>query len=456
MAEDNIDHPFLSMQAQNSTVVGTSVSSPSRNLQYFRDGPSASEVQGLASPMEARSLWNPYGLRNYGTNHMHEASLHHMRIIGAANAATAQQHYHHPIAIGSFVGSPSYEQLVGSHSHHNLEPHWGRLVSLAKDPRGCRLLKKMIDNARPQEIDMILEDLSGHLHELMKHPFGNHVILKFFQAGNISETQKKTILCFIIMDEQKLKGVCIDDQGNRVIQKMLENIRTLNMIYAVAIIYAMKPITVSLMKDVNGGYVIQQCLRLFPPECTDVILNEIAKNCVDIARDKCGCSVIQKFLDYVEGEAFSQIVNEIISNAVVLAEDPYGNYVVQFLVKMNIMEANAMLISRLRNRYVGLSMNKYASNVVEYLLQFSETKDVAIIVLELLYSLEFLNVIQDPYGNYVVQRALKCTKGFLHECLCNIILSNCENLHSHLYGKRVVASAKAFKISMYKRSQNSA
>lgn len=54
-------------------------------------------------------------------------------------------------------------------------------------------------------------------------------------------------------------------------------------------------------------------------------------------------------------------------------------------------------------------MNKYASNVVENLLQFSNIEDVTIIVEELMYNLEFFNVVQD-YGNCVVQRTLKGTE----------------------------------------------
>ncbi|TKY51004.1 Pumilio-like 9 [Spatholobus suberectus] len=439
---DDNDHPYPFMQVQNPTVVGTSVSLPSRNLQHSglgwlnRGETSASGVQGLASRMEALTLSNPYGLRNYGTNHMHEASLHRMRVIGAANAATAHQVHHHHHPIGGFLGSPGCEQLVWSHSHHNLEPHWGRLVSLAKDPRGYRLLHRKIDNATPREIDLILKELKDHLHELMKHRFGHYVIRKFFQSSNVSEVQVNAIILLIVMDVQKLKDVCMDDQGNRVIQKMLENVETPYMINKIT--DAMSCITVALMKNLNGGYVIQQFLKLFPPLNKNFILDIVAKNFLHIARDRRGCCVIQKCMEQAEIEAFLQLVNEIIPNAMVLAEDPYGNYVMQFLVKLKISAINAVLISRLCNNYFRLSTNKYASNVVEDLLQFSETDDAAIIVLELLDGPEFLNVFQHPYGNYVVQRALQCTKGsYLALCKADSNLQDGRSLFSvelsHVY-----------------------
>jgi hypothetical protein len=83
------------------------------------------------------------------------------------------------------------------------------------------------------------------------------------------------------------------------------------------------------------------------------------------------------------------------------------------------MESSAtreMMIKQLRGKFVRLSMSKHGSNVVEDLLRFSNQNDVAVIVEEIMKSCDFLNVVQDPFGNYVAQRALKCTKVCLAFC----------------------------------------
>ncbi|RDX79294.1 Pumilio-like 12, partial [Mucuna pruriens] len=397
MAQQKKDSPYRLRQVQNPTVVESRVLLRSVNLQHFSVGrfyrgeSSSSGVQGL--------VFNPY-IHDYGSD---------MRITRAANAPATihvQQHHHH---------------LIGGSEQS------GRWALLAKDRDGSRIFARKIDRATPQEIDMILQDLRYYWHELIKHPFGKHVVLKFFQSSNITMSQMNTIILqFIIMDEQKLKDVCTHYHGyeiytllfnfhielnfiNWVIQTMLKELKDRNMQrYALAIIYAIKPISVALMKNVNGGYVLQHCLKLFPSECPKVFLDEVVKNFVDIARDNSGCRVIQDYMRVVEGEVLQQLAFEIISNVAVLAQDPYGNYVVQLLAKMQIMQVNAMLISQLRYTYVRLSMNKYASNVVQILLQYSEMKYAAVIVLELLCSLEC--VVLDCYGNYVVQSALKCTQ----------------------------------------------
>ncbi|KAL2324249.1 hypothetical protein Fmac_023307 [Flemingia macrophylla] len=360
------DHPFPFMLQ------------PSTNSGFNR----SFGVQDLESHMEALTLYNPY--HGFNTNHVHvhdDSTLHRMRIIGAANAATSPQVLQH-YPNESFLRSPNYDQLVWSQtvSHHNLEPHRGRWLSMAVDPRGSRSLQKKIDCATPQEIHKIIKELSTHLHDLIKDDFGQFVVKKLFHAPNVSAAQTNSIMYLIVSDVPKLKDVCMHEKGNRVFQRLLENIETPYMMHMIA---------------------------------DAVIFEVVVKNFVDIAKDKCGCSILQRCIGYAESEAteaFFKLINEIIKNAVPLSEHPYGNYVVQSLVKKGILGVNGILITQLRNTYFELSKSKYASNVVENLLQFSKTEDAAIIVQELMASPEFLHLLQHPFGNYVVKKALENTK----------------------------------------------
>lgn len=72
--------------------------------------------------------------------------------------------------------------------------------------------------------------------------------------------------------------------------------------------------------------------------------------------------------------------------------------------------AKEWMIEEFQNKFDRLSMNKYANNVMEYLLRFSNKSAVKVIVEEIMRSRNFLKVLQDPFENYVAQRALKCTQ----------------------------------------------
>ncbi|XP_025677277.1 pumilio homolog 12 [Arachis hypogaea] len=321
----------------------------------------------------------------------------------------------------------------------------GHMVTLAMDQWGCRFLQAIIDNGIPQEIDMILDEVEDHTHELMTHHFGNYLIEKFFTSGKLTFYQFQRILLCVVMDVQQLKHTCMNDHGTRVAQKMLTSLR--DPVHIAYTIRRLMYITVPLLKNANGGYVIQQCVRVFTESCQKVIFDEIARNCVDVATDKNGCSVIQKCMAHSAGVPILLLVKSIIINSEILSADPFGNYVVQYIIKRNILEppVTKMIILHLRGHYAELSMNRHASHVIEVLFRHSEPTDVDIIIMELVNSPDFVSVLRHPYGNYVAQRALQFSTGVTNRTLVHRILSNYAYLHAHPYGKRVLTYIKGIR-----------
>ncbi|KAK7280293.1 hypothetical protein RJT34_25355 [Clitoria ternatea] len=442
MNDDEHSFPFMQEHEYPTTTLPhtNSVFSPSNTAT----------MQDLVSNMQGLRLSHPYyrntfgegsssGFHNYYpmTNHANdddEATFYRTRILHAA--ATTRV----PNCYDSVVGSRSSLSNDYVPFLYPRNPR-GLFVSMAMDESGFLVLQHKIEVGTPKEIDAIIFDLKDHVHDLMKHYCGNYVIQKLFQTSTVSKRQVNAILSFIIKDLQRLKDVCMDYKGNRVVQKMIEGVVTTEAMYAITA--AIAPITVSLITSANGGYVIEQCMKRFPSSCNNVIFHKIVMNNLDILRNQHGCRAIQKCWDYAEEAPRSQLVQEIISNAKVLTEDPFGNYVMQFVIEKKMMLVNQKIISRLRHNFVVLSMNKYASNVVETLLLHSEIEDAAHIILELMCSPEFLNLAQDDYGNFVVQKAIKCTMGidhYLYIGLSSMIFSLRNNLESHPRGKKVLAA----------------
>ncbi|KAK2385457.1 pumilio [Trifolium repens] len=337
-----------------------------------------------------------------------------------------------------------FEATLARMPRHNCPPPmWkGKVVAMAMDPCDCKYLQEKIEEGNPIYVELILSEVKDYLHMLMTDPVGKDLIQRILDTRrSITWQQMDFVVFLIISNDQKLIDVCMDNHGTWVMQVMLENITRPFM--KVAVVYAMKRITAALMKNFNGSHVIVQCVKLFPPELQKIILDEVARNCVDIATDKVGCSVIQKCFDYSGRTAIQLLVFRIIIYSMLLAESPYGNYVVQYVIKMEIPFANKLMIAELRGNFVRLSMNKYSSNVVEDLLRYSNKIDVDVIVEEIIKSPHILNILQDPYGNFVAQRALEYTQGHLRGKLSHLIRSYSTELHSHPYGKNVLIMAMA-------------
>ncbi|XP_028780568.1 pumilio homolog 12-like [Neltuma alba] len=187
--------------------------------------------------------------------------------------------------------------------------------------------------------------------------------------------------------------------------------------------YALREIVVPIATSHYGSY---------------AILDAMASECTLVATNKSGCFVLQKCLSISTLELSYLLICAVTNRVTVLAPHQYGNYVVQYVIKLRLGEVNEAIVNQLRGCYVDLSINKQASNVVENLLIFSTQKNVDIIVQEIINSPSFLYLLQDPFGNYVAQTALECSKGALYDALVSTISKHYRILCTDQYGKRVL------------------
>lgn len=91
-----------------------------------------------------------------------------------------------------------------------------------------------------------------------------------------------------------------------------------------------------------------------------------------------------------------------------------SNYVLQHMLQLKSAQLTELLVSQLQGNFANLSQNKYASNVVEKCLTESRPSVSANIILELVRSPNPSSLLVDPYGNFVIQSALKVSKVSLH------------------------------------------
>ncbi|KAM3710265.1 hypothetical protein ACB098_01G017300 [Castanea mollissima] len=267
----------------------------------------------------------------------------------------------------------------------------------------------------------------------MLHPFGNYVAQKLVEI--CSEHQRTQILQKVI-ETNYLVQMCLTNLGSRSIQKLLKHFTTQQQISM--FMYALSPGTLALSKDLNGQHVIQHCLMHFSDEDNMHLLNEVANNCLKIATDRSGCCVLQKCLKHYKGALKERVVAGIIANAFLLAEDQYGNYVVQYLLELRIPQITENLLRQFKGRYFIFSSNKFGSNVVEKCLVETVEEHCSSIIIELLTDPKCSMLLIDPYGNFVIQKALLVSKGCIRNALLELIQSNSSMMTSNLYGRKVL------------------
>ncbi|XP_071712710.1 pumilio homolog 12-like [Rutidosis leptorrhynchoides] len=311
----------------------------------------------------------------------------------------------------------------------------GMICLLARDQNGSKILQSKFENPTIEEIEVVLFDVLGSIADLMKDQFGSYVIQKLVCVCN--DDQKTLIIRELIELPNDIILVCMSSYGTRAIQKLLENLQSPNQIMMV--IRALhRDGAASLAIDTNGHHVIQFCLLHYDTHFNQLLLDDIANNCFKVATDRSGCCVMQACVEHSCGEVRNHLVGEIMNNAIQIAEDPFGNYVLQHMVGLKSPELTELLVRHLQGHFAYLSQSKYASNVVERCLTESGPEISSKIILELVRSPNSASLLVDPYGNFVIQSALKVSKGFAHQCLRKLISGNVTAMQSNLYGKKIL------------------
>ena len=120
-------------------------------------------------------------------------------------------------------------------------------------------------------------------------------------------------------------------------------------------------------------------------------------------------------------------------------KDAFGNYVVQYVLELGQSEASAAVVAALGGHYAELSMQKFSSNVVEKVLKLGGLDAArAGVIREMLTSPLLPRLLQDSYGNYVVQSALSVSSGQLHSELVDAIRPYLPALRGTPHGKRIL------------------
>ncbi|KAE9588387.1 putative pumilio domain-containing protein [Lupinus albus] len=153
-------------------------------------------------------------------------------------------------------------------NHRSIYDFRGRIVLLAMEQGGCRVLQEIMKRLKSQEeISFIFMELINNVMELMMDPFGNYVFQKLVEI--CSEQQRTHIILVVTNSDFHFVNMCLDIHGTRAVQKLLEHVSTQEQ--RSLIMSALSPGAVALTKDTNGIHVVEHCLKHFSNEDNRVI-----------------------------------------------------------------------------------------------------------------------------------------------------------------------------------------
>lgn len=276
----------------------------------------------------------------------------------------------------------------------------GKVYETAKDQHGCRFLQKWLDTNCDQEaVQVIMNEIIPHVAELMTDQYANFLVQKLFDI--MPDDVRYNVA---VVAAPKISMIALTPHGTFSVQKMIETISTREEMEIVR--EALCKDVVRLVKDAHGNHVIQKVLQRFDYPDKEFIYRAVADDCVAIAKNKQGCCVLQRCLEYASMQQKVALIDRVLRSCLEIVQDPFGNYVLQYVLDANESKINDTIAIAFLPHLVHLCMNKFSSNVMEKVLRGASAPVQEMYVDTMCNHDIVTRLIQDDFGNYVLQTAL--------------------------------------------------
>jgi Pumilio-family RNA binding repeat len=305
---------------------------------------------------------------------------------------------------------PDLASLYASTQRPPLESLLGQIRRLSRDQVGCRLVQQALDEEGPMAATLILQEGLPFWGEAMVDPFGNYLFQKVLEKVTPEER-----IMLVKNVSSRLVNASLNLHGTRSVQKVVELCAqdgdegrngVLQESAASVLTAALAPAAARLCIDSHGNHVIQRILLRLGTNHSQFVFDAVAASVGDVARHRHGCCVIQRCLDSPQSEARAYLVRCIVERSLDLMQDAYGNYVIQYVLDVCCDEDVQAVCESVVGRVNLLAIQKFSSNVMEKCLERCSDQVKEAYLLEMSDPDRVRELMMDPFGNYVIQRAI--------------------------------------------------
>jgi pumilio RNA-binding family len=286
------------------------------------------------------------------------------------------------------------------------------ILSMSLDPTGATLVQEMIMKASDLEKRLIVTQLSSAVVIISINTHGCRVVQRALEYGS----EELNTLLFKSIPSFKLVDLCMDVNGNHVMQKFVETL-PVSALHEIVMV-----VTDPLSRAPSGA------------PCT------VSK----LSLHSYGCRVIQRLLVRCSEEDRSTLMGFIISAFPDLVCDQFGNYVAQHsLEHSSEMEKRSIISTLTLMDVMGLCCNKFASNVVEKAIRANLREKAVLhrLVAVITQNEEvLLSLMKDKYGNYVVKAICDLNQNEFPEVVYvkNVLITHSATIKKYTYGFHLV------------------
>ncbi|KUJ08544.1 ARM repeat-containing protein [Mollisia scopiformis] len=228
--------------------------------------------------------------------------------------------------------------------------------------------------------------------------------------------------------------LCKDQHGCRYLQKKLEdrNPEQVHMIWLET-----NQHVVELMTDPFGNYLCQKLLEYCNDEERTVLIENAANDMVRIALNQHGTRALQKMIEFISTPGQIQTIIEALRFRVVeLIQDLNGNHVIQkCLNKLSSLDAQ-FIFDAVGHHCVDVGTHRHGCCVLQRCIDHASGEQKAWLIRQISNNAYVL--VQDPFGNYVVQYILDLNEPVFTEPLVQMFRGRVGQLSKQKFSSNVI------------------
>ncbi|KAL1918279.1 uncharacterized protein VTP21DRAFT_2939 [Calcarisporiella thermophila] len=203
--------------------------------------------------------------------------------------------------------------------------------------------------------------------------------------------------------EGRIHLLAQDQLGCRFLQRTVESNSHLHTSFIIRELYPHLP---ELMMHPIANYLCQKLFEYSSEEQRTVLVQGVVPDLVEVALNNHGTRVVQKMIDTLSTPHEVRLVIAGLSgNVVGLIKDLNGNHVIQKCLQRLSPEENQFIYDAVCQRYVEVATHRHGCCVLQRCFDYASPSQKAQLVQEIVLYHSLL-LIQDAYGNYVVQYIL--------------------------------------------------
>lgn len=203
----------------------------------------------------------------------------------------------------------------------------------------------------------------------------------------------------------KMYSLSKDQLGCRFLQKCLDDGADV----ADMIFQEIEPHFIELMTDPFGNYLCQKLMEICQPSIRSRMVDLLAPSLADICFDSHGTRAVQRLIAILAQNNTQQseqqvVVSALKQNLISLVRNLNGNHVVQACLHNLSSDTNKFIFDNVTANCVHVATHRHGCCVMQRCIDYGNAEQREALISEIVN--KTLLLVQDPFGNYVIQYIL--------------------------------------------------